>query len=55
MPLTLLSLLYKVRGVTDVSRALEQLDEIHGRLARAEVYRGWRSVPSIRFEGFNNP
>jgi len=45
MPLTLLSLLYKVRGVTDVSRALEQLDEIHGRLARAEVYRGWRSVP----------
>lgn len=31
--------------MTDVTRALEQLDEIHGRLARAEVYRGWRSVP----------
>ncbi len=31
--------------MTDVSRALEQLDEIHGRMARAEVYRGWRSVP----------
>lgn len=32
-------------NVTDVSRALEQLDEIHGRIARAEVYRGWRSLP----------
>lgn len=31
--------------VTDITRALEQLDEIHGRLARADVYRGWRSLP----------
>ena len=31
--------------VTDVTRALEQLDEIHSRLARADVYRGWRSLP----------
>lgn len=32
-------------NVSDVSRALEQLDEIHARIARGEVYRGWRSVP----------
>lgn len=32
-------------SVTDVTRALEQLDEIHTRLARTEVYRGWRSLP----------
>ena len=31
--------------MTDVTRALEQLDEIHARLARADVYRGWRSLP----------
>jgi len=31
--------------VTDVSRALEQLDEIHTRIARSNVYRGWRSLP----------
>lgn len=31
--------------MSDVSRALEQLDEIHARIARSEVYRGWRSVP----------
>jgi hypothetical protein len=31
--------------VTDVSRALEQLDEIHSRIARSNVYRGWRSLP----------
>ena len=28
-----------------VSRALEQIAEIHEHLAKAEVYRGWRSVP----------
>jgi hypothetical protein len=31
--------------VTDVSRALEQIAEIHDQLARAAVYRGYRSVP----------
>lgn len=31
--------------MTDVTRALEQLDEIHARIARSEVYRGWRSLP----------
>ncbi len=31
--------------VSDVNRALEQLDEIHTRIARSHVYRGWRSVP----------
>lgn len=35
----------KVIAVSDVSRALAQLDEIHTRLARSEVYRGWRSLP----------
>lgn len=29
----------------DVSRALEDLADIRDRLARGEVYRGWRSVP----------
>jgi hypothetical protein len=29
----------------DVSRALEQIAEIHEHLAKGEVYRGWRSVP----------
>ena len=29
----------------DVSRALEQIAEIHERLATSEVYRGWRPVP----------
>lgn len=31
--------------MTDVSRALEQIAEIHEHLAKGEVYRGWRSVP----------
>jgi hypothetical protein len=31
--------------MSDVSRAIEQLEEIHGHLARTEVYRGWRSLP----------
>jgi hypothetical protein len=31
--------------VTDVGRALEQIAEIHERLARGEVYRGWKSAP----------
>jgi len=29
----------------DVSRAVEQIEAIHAQLARASVYRGWRSVP----------
>jgi hypothetical protein len=33
-----------VRDVS-VSRALEQISEIHGHLARTHVYRGWRPVP----------
>jgi hypothetical protein len=31
--------------MSDVSRALEQIAEIHGHLAKGEVYRGWRSAP----------
>jgi hypothetical protein len=31
--------------MSDVSRALEQIAEIHGHLAKGEVYRGWRSFP----------
>lgn len=31
--------------MTDVSRALKQIAEIHEHLAKGEVYRGWRSVP----------
>ena len=31
--------------VSDVGRALEQIAEIHGHLAKNEVYRGWRSIP----------
>ena len=31
--------------MSDVSRALEQIAEIHGQLAKGEVYRGWRPVP----------
>jgi hypothetical protein len=31
--------------VTDVTRALKQIAEIHEHLAKGEVYRGWRSVP----------
>lgn len=31
--------------MSDVSRAIEQLDEIHHRIARSSVYRGWRSLP----------
>ena len=30
--------------MSDVTRALEQIAEIHGQLAKGEVYRGWRSV-----------
>ena len=29
----------------DVTRALDQIAEIHGHLAKAEVYRGYRSLP----------
>jgi hypothetical protein len=29
----------------DVTDALEQIAEIHGHLAKSEVYRGWRPVP----------
>ena len=29
----------------DVSRALQQIAEIHGQLAKGEVYRGYRSLP----------
>ena len=31
--------------VTDVSDAIEQIEAIHGHLAKSEVYRGWRPVP----------
>lgn len=31
--------------MSDVTRALAQLEEIHTHLARTEVYRGWRSLP----------
>jgi hypothetical protein len=31
--------------MSDVTRALEQIAEIHDHLARGEVYRGWRSFP----------
>jgi hypothetical protein len=31
--------------MTDIGRALEQIAEIHAHLAKAEVYRGWRSLP----------
>ncbi|HUL75072.1 MAG TPA: hypothetical protein VLT86_18305 [Vicinamibacterales bacterium] len=31
--------------MTDYSRALEQIAEIHEQLAKTEVYRGWRSLP----------
>lgn len=31
--------------MTDVTRALAQLDDIHAQMARAHVYRGWRSAP----------
>lgn len=31
--------------MSDVNRALDQLNEIHTRIARSHVYRGWRSVP----------
>lgn len=31
--------------MTDVTRALQQIAEIHDHLAKGEVYRGWRSVP----------
>jgi hypothetical protein len=29
----------------DVSDALEQIEAIHGHLAKSEVYRGWRPLP----------
>jgi len=31
--------------VTEVSDALEQIEAIHGHLAKSEVYRGWRPLP----------
>jgi hypothetical protein len=31
--------------VTDVSDALDQIEAIHGHLAKSEVYRGWRPLP----------
>lgn len=31
--------------MSDVTRALEQIAEIHGHLAKGEVYRGWRWFP----------
>jgi len=31
--------------MSDVSRALAQIEAIHEQLARSGVYRGWRSVP----------
>ena len=31
--------------MSDLSRAVEQIAEIHGHLAKGEVYRGWRSAP----------
>ena len=31
--------------VSDVIRALQQIEAIHEQLAKGEVYRGWRSVP----------
>jgi len=31
--------------MSDVSRALEQIEAIHQQLAKGEVYRGWRSAP----------
>ena len=31
--------------MTDVSRALAQIAAIHDQLAKAEIYRGWRSLP----------
>ena len=45
--LTEWSLYCKASDVRDVSvsRALEQISEIHGHLARTHVYRGWRPVP----------
>jgi hypothetical protein len=31
--------------MTEVGRALAQIEAIHQQLAKSEVYRGWRSVP----------
>ena len=31
--------------MSDVFRALEQIEAIHDQLAKGEVYRGWRSLP----------
>ena len=31
--------------MSDVSRALEQIAQIHEQLAKGEIYRGWRSLP----------
>lgn len=31
--------------MSDVLRALEQIEAIHEQLAKGEIYRGWRSVP----------
>lgn len=35
----------KVLLVTDVTRAVEEIAEIHAHLAAREVYRGWRAIP----------
>jgi len=29
----------------DVTRALDQIAEIHGQIAKGELYRGYRSLP----------
>jgi TctA family transporter len=31
--------------IVDVTRALDQIDEIHKQIAKGEVYRGYRSLP----------
>jgi len=31
--------------MSDVTRALEQIAEIHEQLGRSTVFRGWRSIP----------
>ena len=31
--------------MSNLPRALAQIEAIHDQLARAEIYRGWRSVP----------
>ena len=45
MILTPLLFILQSKQMADVSRALAQIAEIHGQLARGEVYRGYRSLP----------